>query len=159
VEAMTITGASYFMDKMVFIDLANVFYEEVLKRENEGKNKERIIIKGCVLTHTRLHEMLENEGAIVVAEDDWLGSRSVTKSIPLKGDLLENLFEKYYAHTPSPRLYPSVLAHKWFKKKVKKGIDKVVFYLPKDDDVLGWEMPKLISTTLPPNIFYSVYSD
>ncbi len=36
----------------------------------------RLMIAGSSLNHRGLHQALEKHGAVVVAEDDWWGSRS-----------------------------------------------------------------------------------
>jgi benzoyl-CoA reductase/2-hydroxyglutaryl-CoA dehydratase subunit BcrC/BadD/HgdB len=80
-----------------------------------------------------------------VAEDDWWGSRSITKEITAQGDLVRSIFEAYYFDAPSPRVFPREVADEWFLA-TSANIDGVVFYLPPEDDVLGWDYPGLRKT-------------
>ena len=82
---------------------------------------------------------------MVVAEDDWWCSRSFGKEIVAQGDMLPPIFERYYADAPSPRVFPRDIASAWFVTEASK-VDGVVFYLPPEDDVLGWDYPELRRT-------------
>jgi benzoyl-CoA reductase/2-hydroxyglutaryl-CoA dehydratase subunit BcrC/BadD/HgdB len=52
------------------------------------------------------------------------------------------VFEKYYLHAPSPRVSPTADADRWFQNAVRRRADGIVFYLPPDDDVYGWDYPR-----------------
>lgn len=75
-----------------------------------------------------------------MAEDDWWGSRAGGSIIENSDNQLKAIFDKYYFHSPSPRVFPMKKAHEWLKNEMKKDIDLVEFYINKDDDVLGWEL-------------------
>ena len=50
------------------------------------RNRPRVlIVTSEPLSHTHLHTALEGAGAVVVAEDDWWGSRAPGADIPLAG--------------------------------------------------------------------------
>ncbi len=103
----------------------------------------RLLITGSSVNHRGLHQALEKHGAVVVAEDDWWGSRSAGEDIPEQSDnLLRAIFEKYYYDTPSPRLFPLDTADAWFRQASIDGTDGVVFYLPPEDYVAGWDYPR-----------------
>jgi len=134
--ALALIGAMYFMDRAEYAGLA-------LKAGGELSNAEplhgpRILIKGSQLHHPRLHRSIESQGAVVVAEDDWWGSRTMTEEIPEEGNLLREIFQTYYWNAPSPRDGSDA----WFMS-TSAGVDGVVFYLPPEDDVLGWDYPRL----------------
>ena len=139
-EALALIGAWNFMDRAEYAELALQAVAE-LKRRPALKGL-RIMIKGFPLDHTGLHRAIEAHGAIVVAEDDWHGSRSAGRDIALGNDLLACVFRKYYRDADSPRVFPPEAADAWFKREVLHGIDGVVFYLPPDDDVRGWDYPR-----------------
>jgi benzoyl-CoA reductase/2-hydroxyglutaryl-CoA dehydratase subunit BcrC/BadD/HgdB len=142
-DAHAITGALYFMDRKEYARLV----EEVC-RESKGARPlrgPRLLIKGAPLHHARFHQALEAHDAVVVAEDDWWGSRAADGSIALgrgTASLVRAIFENYYLRAPSPRVSPAAAADRWFQNAVREGIDGVVFYLPPDDDVYGWDYPR-----------------
>ena len=139
-EAMAIIGAWNFMGRSEFSKLAEQAVIELKSRATlSGK---RLMLKGIPLNHTGLHQAIESHGAIVVAEDDWHSSRSAGRDIALGKDLLACVFRKYHRDADSPRVFPSEVADQWFQAEVLRAIDGVVFYLPPDDDVRGWEYPQ-----------------
>ncbi len=139
-EALTLIGAVYFMDRAEYAQLAHEAAAELSTRA--PMPGARILIKGSPLHHTGLHRAIESHEAVVVAEDDWWGSRSVSKEISPQGDMVRAIFETYYFHAPSPRVFPREIADEWFLAASAK-VDGVVFYLPPEDDVLGWDYPGL----------------
>ncbi len=85
---------------------------------------------------------IEAHGAIVVAEDDWWGSRAAGQDIDITAEPIRAIFEKYYFDAPSPRVFPAAIADAWFHRKASE-VDGVIFYLPPEDDVIGWDYPRL----------------
>src|SRR5665213_4125592 len=104
----------------------------------------RILTKGPALDRPDFCEAIETHGAIVVAEDDWWGSRAAGRDIDATIDPIRAIFEKYYFDAPSPRVFPSEMADAWFHRKAGE-VDGVIFYLPNEDDVAGWDYPRLRS--------------
>jgi benzoyl-CoA reductase/2-hydroxyglutaryl-CoA dehydratase subunit BcrC/BadD/HgdB len=140
-EALALIGASYFMDRREYARLAELALETIEKRT--PLNGKRLLITGSSLNHRNLHQALEQYGAIVVAEDDWRGSRSVGEDIVVgSNDPVKAIFDQYYFHAPSPRLFPFKVADAWFQQALIDGIDGVVFYLPPEDCVAGWDYPR-----------------
>jgi benzoyl-CoA reductase/2-hydroxyglutaryl-CoA dehydratase subunit BcrC/BadD/HgdB len=134
--ALALIGAMYFMDRAEYACLALKSADELSSAE--PINGPRILIKGSPLHHTGLHRTIESHGAVVVAEDDWWGTRSVTEEIPEQGNLVQAIFQTYYREVPSPRHDSDA----WFLSALA-NVDRVVFYLPPEDDVLGWNYPRL----------------
>jgi benzoyl-CoA reductase/2-hydroxyglutaryl-CoA dehydratase subunit BcrC/BadD/HgdB len=140
-EALALIGALYFMRRDEYARVAHKAVA-VIEDRNPLAGK-RLMITGSSLSHRGLHQALEKHGAIVVAEDDWWGSRSAGEDIADRSnDLLKAIFEKYYLDTPSPRLFPFEIADAWFQQASTDGIDGVVFYLPPEDCVVGWDYPR-----------------
>jgi hypothetical protein len=138
-EALPLIGALYFMDRREYTALASAAAQELSKRpEIPGP---RVMVKGSPLDHPFLHLAIESHGAIVAAEDDWWGSRAVGEDIRTDGDMRQAIFEKYYLNAPSPRVFPPATADQWFYATAS-SVDGVVFYLPPEDDVLGWDYPR-----------------
>jgi len=142
-DALAAGGAMYFMDRAAHAKLVErACHEFKSARPLRGP---RLLIKGTPLHHPKLHEALEAHGALVLAEDDWWGARSAGPSIPRArgaNAIIRAVFDHYYLHAPSPRVSPFADADLWFNKAVKRGIDGVIFYLPPDDDVYGWDYPR-----------------
>jgi hypothetical protein len=142
-DALTITGAFYFMDRATFAKLAETACREA--RAAKPLGGPRLLIKGTPLYHRKLHQALERHGATVTAEDDWWGARATDRKIPPARTLAaatRAIFEDYYLHAPSPRVSPAAASDRWFQNAVKSGADAVVFYLPPDDDIYGWDYPR-----------------
>jgi benzoyl-CoA reductase/2-hydroxyglutaryl-CoA dehydratase subunit BcrC/BadD/HgdB len=102
----------------------------------------RILIKGSPMDSPEFCETMESHGAVVVAEDDWWGSRAAGYDINTSADPISAIFEKYYFDALSPRVFPAEIADAWFYAKASE-VDGVIFYLPHEDDVLGWDYPRL----------------
>jgi benzoyl-CoA reductase/2-hydroxyglutaryl-CoA dehydratase subunit BcrC/BadD/HgdB len=141
-ESLALIGASFFMNREEYARLAETAFEELCVRAPlAGK---RLMITGSSLNHRGLHQALEQHKAIVVAEDDWWGSRSAGEDIKAdSNDMVKVVFEKYYFDAPSPRVFPFEISDRWFQQASTDGIDGVVFYLPPDDCVAGWDYPRL----------------
>ncbi len=139
--ALALIGPSYFMNRGEYARLAELAVEMIKDRTPlAGK---RLMITGSSLNHQGLHQSLEKHGTVVVAEEDWWGSRSAGNDIADESnDPLKAIFDKYYLDMPSPRLFPVDIADAWFQQASTDGIDGVVFYLPPDDCVAGWDYPR-----------------
>ena len=139
-EALPLIGAYWFMACAEYAKLATEAARTLERRE--PLPGARLLVKGAPLDHGRLHRALESHGAIVVAEDNWWGTRSVGADIEADSEPLKAIFEHYYSNTPSPRVFPAEAADRWFQSNVTDGVDGVVFYLPADDYVAGWDYPR-----------------
>jgi benzoyl-CoA reductase/2-hydroxyglutaryl-CoA dehydratase subunit BcrC/BadD/HgdB len=139
-EALMLVGAWYFMDRSDYASLASQAHAEVSRRAPlQGP---RLMICGAPCDHVRLHAAIESHGAVVVAEDDWWGSRSVGRDVRTGSNGVERVFRKYYEDAPGPRVFPQSRADGWFVRESLRGIDGVVHYLPREDDVHGWDYPR-----------------
>jgi benzoyl-CoA reductase/2-hydroxyglutaryl-CoA dehydratase subunit BcrC/BadD/HgdB len=139
-EALPLIGAYWFMARAEYVKLA-LEAAEILERR-ETLPGVRLLVKGAPLDRVGPHAALETHGAIVVAEDDWWGTRSVGADIDAGNDVLKAIAEHYYSDAPSPRVFPSEAADRWFQSNLTDGVDGVVFYLPPDDYVAAWDYPR-----------------
>jgi benzoyl-CoA reductase/2-hydroxyglutaryl-CoA dehydratase subunit BcrC/BadD/HgdB len=139
-EAVALIGAWYFMDRTEYTLLAQAALREIQARPPLAGP--RILIKGSPLDRPDFCSEIESRGAIVVAEDDWWGSRAAGKDIDTTAEPIRAIFEKYYFDAPSPRVFPAAIADAWFHSNAA-AVDGVIFYLPNEDDVLGWDYPRL----------------
>lgn len=102
----------------------------------------RLLVKGVSIDQSQLHRLLESFGAVVVSEDDWWGERSAGQDISTSASPVEACFEKCYSDSPSPRIFPGAFADVWFHARSREAIEGVVFYLPEEDYVRGWDYPR-----------------
>jgi hypothetical protein len=104
----------------------------------------RVLIKGASLDHDGLHRLVEMSGGYVLGEDDWRGSRAAgEQDIRVDNDPVAAIFEKYFYDTVSFRVHPHAEADLWFQKEIDSGeVDGVLFYVPPEDDVVGWDYPR-----------------
>jgi len=139
-DALALIGAWYFMDRSEYTPLAREALQEIQTRPPLAGP--RILIKGSPQDASDFCAAIEAHGAIVVAEDDWWGSRAAGQDIDATSDPIRAIFEKYYFDAPSPRVFPSEIADAWFLRKASE-VDGVIFYLRQEDDVIGWDYPRL----------------
>lgn len=139
-DALALIGAWYFMRRADYALLAREALREIQTRQ--PLPGPRILIKGSPQDAPDFCAAIEAHGAIVVAEDDWWGSRAAGQDIDATTDPVQAVFEKYYFDSPSPRVFPSEIADAWFHCKASE-VEGVIFYLPHEDDVIGWDYPRL----------------
>jgi benzoyl-CoA reductase/2-hydroxyglutaryl-CoA dehydratase subunit BcrC/BadD/HgdB len=89
---------------------------------------------------------VEKHGGYVVAEDDWRGSRAAgERDVRSDGDPATAIFEKYFYDTVSPRIL-SDENDDWFRRQIESAqIHGVLFYVPLEDDVVGWDYPRQLA--------------
>jgi hypothetical protein len=131
----------------------SVFADRVLDRiegldEQVAAHRPHILIKGAPLKDASLHHAVEEAGGYVVAEDDWRGSRAAgdtdvcVNHVYVSKDPVTAIFEKYFYDEVSPRIHPIEHRDAWFWRELERGhVDGVLFYVPLEDDVLGWDYP------------------
>ena len=131
----------YSEDRGVFA--GRVFDRLKGMHEHVAANRPHILIKGSPLKDNSLHRAVEEAGGYVVAEDDWRGSRAAGDTdVCVNKDPVTAIFEKYFYDEVSPRVHPSQHRDAWFRREIEKGyVDGVLFYVPLEDDVLGWDYP------------------
>jgi hypothetical protein len=107
-------------------------------------NRPRLLIKGAPLDGAGLHRVVEDSGGYVIAEDDWRGSRAAgDRDVSTDSDPVTAIFEKYFYDEMSPRIQPCSDRDAWFHREVgTRHVDGVLFYIPLEDDVEGWDHPR-----------------
>ena len=135
------------LDGSVAFERIAAFYREnglVGADSTEASQRPRILIKGAPLETNALHRVMEAAGGYVVAEDDWRGSRAGgDRDVRTDVDPVTAVFEKYFSDEVGPRVQSAAERDAWIHRKVNSGIvDAVLFYLPLEDDVAGWDYPR-----------------
>jgi benzoyl-CoA reductase/2-hydroxyglutaryl-CoA dehydratase subunit BcrC/BadD/HgdB len=138
--AVSLIGPFWAIPRKKYAELAQEAAAEL--RHLPPLSAPRILVKGVSTDDVTLHNILESFGAVVVSEDDWWGERGAGGDISTAGDPIAACFAKYYLDSPSPRTFPGAVADSWFEERSRAGIEGVVFYLPNDDYVFGWDYPR-----------------
>ena len=82
VDALTALGASYFMSPTAYAAAVDGYLENLSPRADFENRPKLLVVTSEPLSHTSLHATLEGTGAVVVAEDDWWGSRAPGSDVP-----------------------------------------------------------------------------
>ncbi|MBV9327644.1 MAG: 2-hydroxyacyl-CoA dehydratase [Chloroflexi bacterium] len=141
VDALQALGAGYLMPPHEYRDALETYLQTV---DSTRGGPRLLIVTSEPLSHTELHRALESAGALVVAEDDWWGSRAPGANVPFAGSAREAIFQKYWLDTASSSVYPATAREAWLRQHaLRPEVDGVVFYLPPSDHQLGWDYPRL----------------
>ena len=133
-QAHVSTGALRFMSPE---DGAAALQDLTLDKIAQGP---RLLVRGVPLDHDGLHSLVEELGATLVAEDDDWGARAAEPLIDEALPPLQAVFEHCWRDVPCVRIHPA--DDSWFNAALRRpGLDGVLFYLPKPDDVHGWSYP------------------
>jgi benzoyl-CoA reductase/2-hydroxyglutaryl-CoA dehydratase subunit BcrC/BadD/HgdB len=100
----------------------------------------RIVVAGTPVASLALTEALESAGAVVTWEEEH--GRMTDRRIDERLQPARAIFEHYYVHVPSPRVFPRQLADAPFEAAVRAGADAIVFWYPPEDYVAGWDYPR-----------------
>ncbi len=144
VDALHTIGAGYFMAPEAYAEVLSAYLGTLEDAATLTGRPRLVILPSEPLSHVQLHRALEDAGALVVAEDDWWGSRAAGHDIPRTGDALDGILLKYWSDTATQNVYPSGPREDWFTAHASRpDVDGVVFYLPPSDHQLGWDYPRL----------------
>ncbi len=138
-EALPLVGAFFLMDRPTYAALAARAADDIEQRAPFPGP--RLVLAGAWLDDSELHALLESHGAVVVAEEGGWGTRGAGHDIVPDGDPVTAIFEKYYRDGPSVRQFPDRPIALARARPTRADIDGVVFYLPPDDSVAGWDVP------------------
>jgi benzoyl-CoA reductase/2-hydroxyglutaryl-CoA dehydratase subunit BcrC/BadD/HgdB len=146
VDALRVTGAGYFMAPDLYADTLAAYLGELRPDASLSGRPRLLVLPSEPLSHTYLHQVLEQAGGLVVAEDDWWGSRAAGDDVPPTGSALEGVFLKYWLDMATANVSPAGERESWFVAQLgRPEVDGVVFYLPPSDHQLGWDYPRLKS--------------
>lgn len=144
VDALQALGAGYFLQPEAYTPALESYLKAVEPSpELEGRPR-LLVVTSEPLSHLALHRALEAAGGLVVAEDDWWGSRAPGNDVPLAGSAREAIFRKYWLDIATAGVYPAEAREAWLRQTARRpDLDGVVFYLPPSDHQLGWDYPRL----------------
>jgi benzoyl-CoA reductase/2-hydroxyglutaryl-CoA dehydratase subunit BcrC/BadD/HgdB len=137
-DALPLLGAFWLMPHEEYAQMAMQAAAEWTARP--PLTGPRLLLAGAALDHTLIHQQLERLGAVVVAEDSPWGTRAAGRDIDTNSDPISAIVAKYIEDVPSPRT-DTRTARRSFEQLAGPDIDGVVFVIPDDDSVLGWDYP------------------
>jgi benzoyl-CoA reductase/2-hydroxyglutaryl-CoA dehydratase subunit BcrC/BadD/HgdB len=144
VDALRALGAGYFLQPEAYTQALESYLKGVEPNPELDGRVRLLVITSEPLSHLGLHRALEAAGGLVVAEDDWWGSRAPGNDVPLAGSAREAIFRKYWLDIATPGVYPADARESWLRQNaLRADLDAVVFYLPPSDHQLGWDYPRL----------------
>ena len=139
VEARSLVGASQFTTARHYAEHAEA---AVLAFAHRAPiQRPRVAIVGAPLDVPDLHEAVERSGGVVTWEEDAGGVMQPGPLVGEAADPYEALADSYRAlvtartFAPADRDRPLVDA-------LEAGVDGVVFFIPPDDSVAGWDVPR-----------------
>lgn len=133
------TGALAFMAPQAGQDALAAWLAEPAPAPAAGP---RLLVKGVPLDHDRLHALVAELGAEIVAEDDAWGSRAAEPAVARTDDPMQGLVEHCWRERPCPRLHPAPADGGWFARTLAEGgFDGVLFHQPRPEDTEGWSYP------------------
>ncbi len=144
-QALKVIGAGVFMDLSDYArDLQQLITHLTLRPAISKKGSGVMIISAEPLRFTQLHEMIEDVGGTIMAEDDVWGSRTASHDIAADGSIEDAIFAKYTVHSSGPDSFPASKRDEFLNEMLKRDeIGAIVFYVPPSDRKLGWDLPRL----------------
>jgi hypothetical protein len=101
----------------------------------------RVLLTGAPVDGHTLHQAIESHGAVVVAEVGPWGSGAAGDDVRVDDDPVAALADKYRADAIGART-PVDSLRRWTESMLDE-VDALVFSVPPDDAVFGWDYPAL----------------
>jgi benzoyl-CoA reductase/2-hydroxyglutaryl-CoA dehydratase subunit BcrC/BadD/HgdB len=154
-DMLKVIAASGFTERGAY----NALLEELAKPQSAGKplSGARLMVKGSPQGTTEFYDLVEKNGAVVVADDHVNGERAFDGRVREAQDLLDAISFYYQTESYSPRSYPQSTQDARFMANVEAaGVDGVIFFVEEHDDTLGWDYPdqkKLLDARGIPSVY------
>jgi benzoyl-CoA reductase/2-hydroxyglutaryl-CoA dehydratase subunit BcrC/BadD/HgdB len=137
-DVLRAIGAARFMDMDEHTALAHA----LLAQACAPASGPRLMVKGAPHDHDGFYELVEAQGAVIVADDHLAGERTIERLVDDTAEPLVSLAHHYHLHMPSIRSYPQTQQDRRFLEIVDAaGVQGVIFFHDEFDDTLGWDYP------------------
>ena len=139
-EALVIIGSGFFMDKKEHTDLVNKLAEDAASWPViTGK---RVFVTGSVHEDLKVYSMIEDAGAVVVAEDhDW-GDRSYERDYNTSYPAVRAIVDRYMLRSfSSKKAFVSQRVETLNNSVAAAKADAVMFYTNIYEDSASWDYP------------------
>ncbi|WP_395399582.1 2-hydroxyacyl-CoA dehydratase [Pseudoduganella sp. UC29_106] len=102
----------------------------------------RLMIKGAAHDNTAFYDLVEAQGAAIVADDHFSGERVFEKMISEDADPVTALAEHYQLNVPTIRSYPQARQDQRFEELLEEAkVQGVIILHDEFDDTMGWDWP------------------
>ncbi len=139
VEAVPALGAFWQLEPERYAALADAAAAAVAARPPLAGR--RVLLAGAPVDSTALHDAVEAEGAVIVAELSPFGSGAAGPDVDASAEPLAALAEHYRRRSIDARLPVAALMQQI--GDTLGGADAVLTSLPPDDASFGWDYPRL----------------
>ncbi|MBR5731089.1 MAG: 2-hydroxyacyl-CoA dehydratase [Firmicutes bacterium] len=139
-EALVIIGSGFFMDKKEHTELVNKLAEDAASWPViEGT---RVFVTGSAHEDLKVYSMIEDAGAVVVAEDhDW-GDRSYERDYNTDYPAVRAIVDRYMLRSfSSKKAFVSQRVETLNRSVAAAKADAVVFYTNIYEDSASWDYP------------------
>lgn len=142
-ETLEIVRTAMVLPKEEFNRMLERFLETLpTDAPKKASGKVRLFITGSELDQPEYVALIEELGGSIVADDVCMGSRYFWDLVELKGNPLEDLAQRYFTHSPCPRMRPAKLRHDHIRKMVQEfGVQGAIHETIKFCDLFGMDYP------------------
>jgi benzoyl-CoA reductase subunit C len=101
-EMVAIVQSGMLMPKEEHCQLLETLLSELGQRKASPDKKARVVLVGCLCQtpHFDVLDLIEEEGAVVVDDDIYVGSRYLARDAEAEGNPIEALAKRYLRRTP-----------------------------------------------------------
>jgi benzoyl-CoA reductase subunit C len=114
----------------------------IKRRKQRVKQGRRVMVLGTDLHEPRLLQAIEEQGAVVVADELCTGSRYIWEDVRLEGDPLEAIARRYLSGVNCPVKHPAEGRLSHIDRMLEEfRVERVLFLHPRHCDPVEWSEP------------------
>ena len=138
-EVFPMLAAFWEMEPDRYVEMASEASSRIAMRSSLAGP--RVLLTGAPVDGQTLHEAIESHGAVVVDEVGPWGSGAAGDDVRIDDDPVAALADKYRADSIGARTPVDALRR--LTDSMLDDVDALVFSVPPDDAVFGWDYPAL----------------
>ena len=143
-EALDVALAGMVMPRERYNQMLEKLLADLANRQGIDGDRLRIMIAGSELDHSEYVKVIEDLGAIVVAEDICCASRYIGDPVLTDGNPMEALANRYLTKAQCPRMRPPTERHARIRNTLKEyKIDGIIYQVIKFCNLIGEDYPIL----------------
>jgi len=141
-QILEILRAAMVMPKEEFNPLLAEFLDQFSSTRSADSKGARLLILGSELDDPEYLKIIEDSGALVVADDLCMGSRYFWKLVEPDPDPIRALARRYLTNVPCPRIRPDVIHREHLKEMIDSyRVEGVIYQAIKFCDIYGIYYP------------------